>query len=110
MDKTLIRESQAKKELGVTTEVLHYSRLRLNETSIEEKLQTEIQGFKLGLRLHRYVAKGDKLGMRSQKEREDPDFLCKTFMTSFRITRICGKRQPEWVEINQHRKKVRICQ
>ena len=37
---------------------------------------------------------GDKLGMKSTKEREDPNFMCKTFMTSFRITNICGSASP----------------
>ena len=44
---------------------------------------------------------------KAAEEYEDPDCLCKTYMTCLPITAICGKRKPEWVEVN--RKRARIC-
>ena len=107
MGGALIKESQAKKELGAEMVTLHQSRLRLNETNIEDTMQTRLQKYPLGIRLHRYPAKGPKQAAKAAEEYEDPDFLCKTFMTCLPITAICGKRKPEWVEVN--RKRVCIC-
>ena len=107
MGGALIKESQAIKELGAEMVTVHQSRLRLNETNIEDTMQTRLQKYPLGTRLHRYPAMGAKLAAKAAKEYEDPDFLCKTFMTCLPITAICGKRKPEWVEVN--RRQVRIC-
>ena len=107
MGGALIKESQAKKELGAEMVTLHQSRLRLNETNIEDTMQTRLQKYNLGIRLHRYPAKGPKQAAKAAEEYEDPDFLCKTCMACLPITAICGKRKPEWVEVN--RRQVRIC-
>ena len=98
---------QAIEELGAEMVPLHQSRLRLNETNLEDTMQTRLQKYPLGIRPHRFPAKGAKLAAKAAKEYEDPDFLCKTYMTCLPITAICGKRKPEWVEVN--RGQVRIC-
>jgi hypothetical protein len=85
------------------------SRLRLNETSLEDALQTLIQPERLGLeRLHRYPAVGAKLAAKAAEEMSDPDFLAKAFMTCLRVTGFDenNKRKPEWVEFNNKRAKV----
>jgi hypothetical protein len=94
-------------------QIISYSRLRLNETNIEDGLQQHIQQFPLGTRLHRFAAMGAKLAAKATEEHQDPDFLCKTFMTSFPITDIDGgklatnkKRKPKWVELSGKRVKV----
>ena len=106
-DGTTITMKQAIEELGAEMVPLHQSRLRLNETNLEDTMQTRLQKYSLGTRLHRHPAMGAKLAAKAAEEYEDPDFLCKTFMTCLPITAICGKRKPEWVEVN--RKRVRIC-
>ena len=101
---------QAQEKLGAEMVTLHQSRLRLNEANIEDTMQTRLQKYSLGTRLHRHPAMsvmGAKLAAKAAEEYEDPDFLCKTFMTCLPITAICGKRKPEWVEVN--RRQVRIC-
>ena len=114
MGGALIKESQAKKELGAEMVTLHQSRLRLNETNIEDTMQTRLQKYSLGTRPvgHtpppvRHPAMGAKLAAKASEEYADPDFLCKTFMACLPITAICGKRKPEWAEVN--RRLVRIC-
>ena len=98
---------QAIEKLGAEMVTLHLSRLRLNETNIEDTMQTRLQQYPLGTRLHRHPAMGAKLAAKATEEYEDPDFLCKTFMACLPITATCGKRKPEWVEVN--RKRVCIC-
>ena len=111
-DGTAITMKQAIEELGAEMVTLHQSRLRLrlNETNIEDTMQTRLQKYSLGTRLHRHPgipAMGTKLAAKAAEEYEDPDFLCKTYMTCLPITAICGKRKPEWVEVK--RRQVRIC-
>ena len=106
-----IKMKEANDELDACMEVIHQSRLRLNETSIEEYMQQSIQQFPLGQRLHRWVAMGAKLAEKAEEELMDPDFLCKTFITTFPITAICNQKvgnkpKPQWVELNGKRLKV----
>jgi hypothetical protein len=57
------------------------SRLRLNETGLEDALQTKLQPELLGLeRLHRYAAMGAKHAAKAAEEMKDPNFLAKTSM------------------------------
>ena len=70
-------------------------------------MQTRLQKYSLGIRLHRHPAMSAKLAAKAAAEYEDPDSLCKTFMTCLSITAICGKRNPKWVEVSN--KRVRIC-
>jgi hypothetical protein len=68
--------------------VISYSRLRLNETDLEDALQAKLQPELLGLeRLHRHVAMGAKHAAKAAEERKDPNFLAKTFMTCLPVTR-----------------------
>ena len=70
-------------------------------------MQTKLRQYPPGTRLHRHPTMGVKLAAKAAEGYEDPDFVCKTFMTCLPITAICGKRKPEWVEVN--RKRVCIC-
>ena len=111
MDNTGITMKAAQDTLRASMETIHSSCLRVNETNIEEYLQSSIQKYPLGQRLHRWAAMGPKDAKKAKKELEDPDFLCKTFITAFRITTICdkkvgGKRKPEWVELSGKKVKV----
>jgi hypothetical protein len=113
VDEQTITQTEAMTTLGGTMQIFHHSRLRLNETNIEDRLQQYIQKFPLGTRLHRFPAMGAKLAAKATEERQDPDFLCKTFMTSFPITDIHGgklatdkKRKVNWVELSGKRVKV----
>ena len=79
---TCITMGEARSEYGAKSVVISRSRLRLNETDLEDALQTKLQPKLLGLqRLHRHVALGAKLAAKAAEEMEDPDFLVKTFMT-----------------------------
>ena len=68
-------------EVGFTAEFVYTSQLRKNVNSVEDKLQSLIDkdGIRLGLKLHRAVAKG------SQKEdwegEPSPNYLAKVFLT-----------------------------
>jgi hypothetical protein len=100
---------EARREYGAKSMVISYSRLRLNETSLEDALQTKLQKKLLGLqRLHRHVAMGAKLAAKAAEEMKDPDFLVKTFMTCLPVTGFgeSNKRKPEWVAFNNKRAKV----
>jgi hypothetical protein len=102
-----ITMGEARSEYGAESVVISHSRLRLNETNLEDALQTKLQLKLLGLqRLHRHTAMGDKQAARASEETKDPDFLAKTFMTCLPVTRHCTKRKPEWVEFNKKRAKV----
>jgi hypothetical protein len=80
---------EAREEFGAKSVVISYSRLRLNETSLEDALQTRMQPKRVGLeRLHRFPAMGAKLAAaKAAEEMSDPDFLAKTFMTCLSVTR-----------------------
>jgi hypothetical protein len=87
--------------------------LRLNETNLEDALQTKLQPELLGLeRLHRHTAMGDKQAAKASEEMKDPNFLAKTFMTCLPVTGFDessfdgNKRKPKWVEFNNKRAKV----
>jgi hypothetical protein len=94
--------------------VISCSRLRLNETGLEDALQTKLQPELLGLeRLHRYAAMGAKHVAKAAEEMKDPNFLAKAFMTCrpaccLPVTGFdeSNKRKPEWVEFNNKRAKV----
>jgi hypothetical protein len=101
-----ITMGRATDELGCSMTFIHHSRLRLNETNIEDELQRLIQPFPLGVRLHRFPAKGAKLAAKATEERKDSNFLCKTFMTSFRITAIDPSPKSNWVALNNKRCKI----
>jgi hypothetical protein len=81
-DGTCITMGEARGTFGAKSVVISYSRLRLNETSLEDALQTELQPKRLGLeRLHRHPAMGAKLAAKAAEEMRDPNFLAKTSMT-----------------------------
>jgi hypothetical protein len=82
-----IKESQG--DLGALSVVISSSRLRLNETSLEDALQTRMrmQPGRLGVeRLRRSPAMGAKLASKATEERRDPNFLAKAFMTCLPVT------------------------
>ena len=86
---------EARNEFGAESVVISVSRLRLNETDLEDALQTKLQPKLLGLqRLHRHVAMGAKLAAKAAEEMKDPDFLAKTFMTCLPVTGHCNKPKP----------------
>ena len=61
-DGTCITMGEARYKFGAKSVVISSSRLRLNETDLEDALQTKLQPQLLGLeRLHRYAAMGAKL-------------------------------------------------
>jgi hypothetical protein len=104
---TCITMGEARSKFGAKSVEISHSRLRLNETDLEDALQTKLQLKLLGLqRLHRHAAMGAKLAAKAAEEMEDPDFLVKTSMTCLPVTRHCTKRKPEWVEFNNKRAKV----
>jgi hypothetical protein len=93
-----ITMGEARSQFGAKSVVISYSRLRLNETGLEDALQTKLQPELLGLeRLHRYVAMGAKLAAKAAEEMKDPDFLAKAFMTCLPVTGHCNKRKPQCV-------------
>jgi hypothetical protein len=72
---------EARGDFGAPSVVISNSCLRLNETSLEGALQTELQPKRLGLeRLHRHCAMGAELAAKATEERKDRIFLAKTFM------------------------------
>jgi hypothetical protein len=92
--------------------VISNSRLRLNETSLDDALQTRMQPKQLGLeRLHRYPAMGAKLAAmagevrRDKRVERDPAFLVKAFMTCLPVTGFdeSNTRKPKWVECKNQR-------
>jgi hypothetical protein len=104
---TCITMGEARGKFGAKSVEISHSRLRLNETGLEDALQTKLQPKLLGLqRLHRHVAMGAKLAAKAAEELKDPDFLVKTFMTCLPVTGHCNKRKPQWVEFNNKRVKV----
>ncbi|MDA9686960.1 hypothetical protein N9U05_00545 [bacterium] len=106
---TRITMGEARSEYGAKSVVISYSRLRLNETDLEDALQTKLQPKLLGLeRLHRHAAMGAKLAAKAAEEMEDPDFLVKTSMTCLPVTGFdeSNKRKPKWVAFNNKRAKV----
>ena len=99
---------EARNEFGAESVVISVSRLRLNETDLEDALQTKLQPERLGLeRLHHHTAMGDKQAAKASKEMSDPNFLAKTFMTCLPVTGFDeSTRKPKWVEFNNKRAKV----
>jgi hypothetical protein len=76
------------------------SRLRLNETGLEDALQTELQPELLGLeRLRRYAAMGAKHAAKAAEEMKDPHFLAKTFMTCLPVTGFDERKQQAQAEV-----------
>jgi hypothetical protein len=108
-DGTCITMGEARSHFGAKSVVISCSRLRLNETDLEDALQSKLQPEKLGLeRLHRYASMGAKHAAKAAEEMKDPNFLAKTFMTCLPDTGFDegNKRKPEWVEFNNKRAKV----
>jgi hypothetical protein len=112
-DGTCITMGEARSEYGAKSVFISRSRLRLNETDLEDALQTKLQPELLGLeRLHRYTAMGDKQAAKASEEMKDPNFLAKAFMTCLPVTGFDessfdgNKRKPKWVEFNNKRAKV----
>jgi hypothetical protein len=108
-DGTCITMKEAQEEFGAKSVITSSSRLRLNETSLEDALQTPIQPERLGLgRLHRNPTMGAKLAAKAAEEMSDPDFLAKTSMACLRVTGFdeSNKGKPKWVEFNNKRAKV----
>ena len=60
----------------------YHSKVRLNCRNIEDALQRKISGCPLGIKLHRAISCGGNM----DADYEKPDYLCKTFLTSFRVT------------------------
>ena len=108
-DGTCITMGEARSQFGAKSVVISCSRLRLNETDLEDALQTKLQPELLGLeRLHRHTAMGDKQAAKASEEMSDPNFLAKTFMTCLPVTGFdeSNTRKPKWVEFNNKRAKV----
>jgi hypothetical protein len=98
---------EARSEYGAKSVAISYSRLRLNETDLEDALQTELQPKLLGLqRLHRYSAMGAKLAAKAAEEMKDPNFLVKAFMTCLPVTGFdeSNKRKPKWVAFKDNKR------
>jgi hypothetical protein len=93
---------------GALSVAISSSRLRLNETSLEDALQTRMQPERLGLeRLHRHPAMGAKPAAKATEERRDPNFLAKTSMTCLSVTGFDKRKHtPKWVEFNNKRAKA----
>ena len=104
-DGTCITMGDAETHLGMVTEFVHYDRMKDNALRVEDALQTRMNAFPLGLRLHRHVAMGDK----TVKPRS-PSFLAKVFITTFPITHIAmentNKRKITSLKLNNKRVKV----
>ena len=86
---------------------LWYHKVKSHCASIEDQLQAKIQelGLPVGVRLWRQVAKGNKL---PDPDTDEPDYLCKVFVTAFRIDGLnytAGGRVSD-VTINGDRYKV----
>ena len=64
-------------------EMIYYSKLRINTRNVEDGLQAKIDAYPLGLRLHRARSTGGNL----DKDDGEPDFLCKTFITVFPVSK-----------------------
>ena len=106
-DGKCITMKEARSQFGAKSVVISYSRLRLNETDLEDALQAKLQPELLGLeRLHRHVAMGAKHAAKAAEEMKDPNFLAKTSMTCLPVTGHCNKRKSEWVDFNNKRAKV----
>jgi hypothetical protein len=104
-----ITMGEARSDYGAESMVISHSRLRLNETNLEDALQTKLQPELLGLeRLHRHVDMGDKQAAKASEEMSDPYFLAKTFMTCLPVTGFdeSNTHRPKWVEFNNKRAKV----
>jgi hypothetical protein len=109
-DGECITMGEARRQFGAKSVVISYSRLRLNETDLEDALQAKLQPKLLGLeRLHRHVAMGAKHAAKAAEEMKDPNFLAKTSMTCLPVTVTRfdavttdrgNKRKPQWVEFN----------
>jgi hypothetical protein len=87
--------------------VISNSRLRLNETSLEDALQnSELQPKRLGLeRLHRHCAMGAKLAPKATEERKDKNFLAKAFITCLPVTGFDKiTKTPKWVEFKDNKR------
>ena len=73
--------------------------MRLNYRNIEEALQRKIDKCPLGIKLHRAISCGGNM----DPDNEEPDYFCKTFITSFQVTKpIDGSS----IGINGHEVKI----
>jgi hypothetical protein len=98
---------KAREDFGALSVVTSNSRLRLNETSLEDALQTESQPKRLGLeRLHRqHCAMGAKLAAKATEERKDENCLAKTSMTCLPVTGFDKiTKKPKWVECKDNKR------
>ena len=86
----VITEKQARQELGFQSFVVFRDSLRLNASTVEDCMQKGLNNLKLGVRLHREVAKGQKA---EEKDAADPDYLVKVFVT-FADYSIIGREFP----------------
>jgi hypothetical protein len=86
--------------------VISNSRLRLNETPLEDALPTELQPKRLGLeRLHRHCDMGAKLAAQPTEERKDKNFLAKAFMACLPVTDYATiTKKPKWVECKDNKR------
>jgi len=78
-DDTLIKESEARNNLGAISQFIKTFPTRLEATMFEERLQRSINHYHLGHRLHRFVAMGRHI---------DDEFLnptCRVFITAIPI-------------------------
>jgi hypothetical protein len=98
---------EARRHYGAKSVVISNSRLRLNETNLEDALQRKLHPTRLGpQRLHRHVAMGDKQAAKATEERKDPDFLAKTFMTCLPVMNFdkTNTHRPKWVEFKDNKR------
>ena len=73
--------------------------MRLNCRNIEEALQLKIDKCPLGIKLHRAISCGGNM----DPDYEEPNYLCKSFITSFHVTKqIDGSS----IGINGHEVKI----
>jgi hypothetical protein len=103
---TSITMKEARGDFGALSVVISNSRLRLNETSLEDALQTELQPKRLGLkRLHRHRVMGAKLAAKATEEMKDTNCLAKTSMTTLPITDFDNTtKRPKWVECKDNKR------
>ena len=78
-DDTLIKMKEARKDLGAISEFIKSFPTRFEATGFEDRLQTCINGYPLGHRLHRHVAMGEHI------DDEFPNPICRVFITAIPI-------------------------
>jgi hypothetical protein len=78
----VITQKEAEGVLGGRSEFLYFSKLRRNCALVEAELQKATMSLPLGKRLHRHACMGK---FEDQAERDGEDYLCKVFVTWFKV-------------------------